>query len=83
MRTYVYLLSGLFFLQNLSAASLHIGMGFPYANLEEAAANATPGDTIFFHEGIHSGGQYVANLKGTFDNWIYIKNAHGCCTIRI
>jgi hypothetical protein len=77
MRTSTYLLSSLFFLQNLSATTLHIGSGFPYANFEQAASVALPGDTILFHAGTHLGGQYVANLQGTPENWIYIKNASG------
>jgi hypothetical protein len=58
-------------------ATLHIGAGFPYANFEAAAAVAQPGDTILFHAGTHSGGQYVANLQGTANAWIYIGNAPG------
>jgi len=59
------------------AATLHIGSGFPYSNFEDAAADAEPGDTIMFHEGHYLGGLFVNQLKGTTDNWIYIKNAMG------
>ncbi len=77
MRTFTFLLPSLFFLPNILASTLHIGSGFQYANFEQAAAAAQPGDTILFHEGTHAGGQFVANLQGTPDNWIFIKNADG------
>lgn len=78
MRT-SYPFIAIFLIASLSAhsATLHIGLGFAYANFEAAAADALPGDTIIFHGGIHTGGQYVANLKGTPDQWIYIQNAAG------
>ena len=75
MRTSAFLLSSLFFFQTIFANSLHIGNGFSYTNFEEAAAVAQPGDTILFHEGMHQGGQFVANLQGAADQWIYVKNA--------
>ena len=77
MRTSTFFFTSLFFLQNISAVTLHIGAGFPYSNFEQAAMVAQPGDTILFHEGNHSGGQFVANLQGTAENWILIKNAPG------
>ncbi len=58
-------------------ATLHVGVGQTYANFEAAAAAAQPGDTILFHGGTHSGGQYAANLQGTASQWIFIKNAAG------
>ncbi|MEO1258775.1 MAG: right-handed parallel beta-helix repeat-containing protein [Bacteroidota bacterium] len=75
MRTSAFLLSSLFLLQITSATTLHIGSGYPYNNFEEAAAIAQPGDTILFHEGVFPGGQFVANLQGAPDQWIYVKNA--------
>lgn len=59
---------------SINAATLHIGNGFPYANLEQAAIDALPGDTILFHEGTYSGGQYIFELQGTANAWIYITN---------
>lgn len=59
------------------ATTLHIGPGHPYATFEQAATDAQPGDTILFHGGTHTGGQYVADLQGTPDAWIYIQNAPG------
>ncbi len=41
-------------------------------SLSEAAKNAVPGDTILFKAGDYTGGNYISNLKGTFDNPIYI-----------
>ena len=53
MKTATLLLSSLFFLPNISAATLHIGVGHPYATFEQAAAVAVAGDTLLFHGGIH------------------------------
>lgn len=53
------------------ARTLHIGAG-GYASLEAAARDALPGDTIRFSSGVHAGGSYVANLRGTADKWILI-----------
>ncbi len=77
MKTFTFFLSCFLFLQNISAATLHIGQGHPYTDFEQAAAAALPGDTILFHAGVHTGGQYVANLQGMPDAWIYISNAPG------
>ncbi len=57
--------------------TLHIGNGFPYQNLEQAASDALPGDTILYHEGTYSGGQHIYQLQGTPNAWIYIQNAPG------
>ena len=59
------------------AATLHIGSGQTYATFEAAAADAQPGDTILFHAGTHTGEQYVADLQGTANAWIFIHNAPG------
>lgn len=64
-------------LQTNYAATLHIGSGHPYSDFEAAAADAQPGDTIVFHQGVYQGGLYVENLKGEPNNWIYIKNETG------
>ncbi len=77
MRTYSTFLAILTFSFQLNATTLHIGQGQQFANFEQAAAVAMPGDTILFHAGVHQGGQYVANLKGTSDSWITISNASG------
>lgn len=64
-------------LSNLLANTLHVGSDYEYSNISAAAPNAQPGDTILIHEGIYSGGQFMTNLQGTPDNWIYISNAPG------
>ena len=61
----------------MHAATLHVGMGQPYANLEAAAAAADPGDTILIHGGTYSGGLYIENLQGTSADWIYILAEEG------
>ncbi|MCB0521331.1 MAG: right-handed parallel beta-helix repeat-containing protein [Lewinellaceae bacterium] len=77
MRKSALFLSFSFSISVATASTLHIGQGFPYANFEQAAAVAQPGDTILFHAGTHAGGQFVANLQGSANAWIYIMNAPG------
>jgi hypothetical protein len=60
------------FFNCLFAETLHVGQGQPYVNLEDAAGQVLPGDTIMFHEGAYSGGQYVFGLQGTETDWITI-----------
>ena len=62
---------------SLSANTLHIGAGFPYASLEDAAPDAQPGDTLLIHSGTYSGGLFINNLQGLEEAWIYIQNAPG------
>lgn len=66
---------------HLPAATLHIGPGQPYPNLAAAAAVAQPGDTLLLHAATYSGGLFIANLKGTPNQWITIKNAPGATVI--
>ncbi|MBD3242665.1 MAG: hypothetical protein GF331_18890 [Chitinivibrionales bacterium] len=61
----------------LSATTLHVGSGQEYANLQPAADNAGPGDTILVHDGVYAGGQYVTGLQGTDDAWVFILAAEG------
>lgn len=63
------------------AATLHIGSGQPYASIQQAAAVARPGDTLLIHTGTYAGGQYIENLKGTANAWIFIRNAPGASVI--
>jgi hypothetical protein len=65
----------------LPAATLHIGAGQPYPTLTAAAAVAQPGDTLLMHGGTYPGGLFIANLKGTADQWITIKNAPGASVV--
>lgn len=78
-KTKFYLLA--FLLHGHFAASaqntLHVGAGHPYANLTSAANNAAPGDTILLHASTYPGGLHIANLQGTSDAWITIRNAPG------
>jgi hypothetical protein len=61
----------------VSAGTLHVGPGQGYASLESAAQGALPGDTILFHGGVYSGGEYVFGLQGETDAWIWILAAPG------
>lgn len=54
---------------------LHVGDSQAYTDFRAAAQAAEPGDTILIHGGTYTGGQYVANLKGTADSWIRIAAA--------
>lgn len=54
------------------AATLHVGADKEYTNLGNAARDARPGDTVYIHSGIYAGDQWIANLAGTTDSWIYI-----------
>ncbi|MEP7196110.1 MAG: hypothetical protein ABI851_06285, partial [Saprospiraceae bacterium] len=56
-------------------AQVHLGPGQAYANIEAAfKINAIkPGDTVYLHKGSYSGYQYIANLHGTSNKWIIIK----------
>lgn len=57
----------------LFATTLEVGNGKTYNRLQAAAVAAKPGDTILIHEGVYSGGDYIENLKGTSEAWIYIR----------
>ncbi|MFZ1676014.1 MAG: T9SS type A sorting domain-containing protein [Saprospiraceae bacterium] len=54
------------------AQTLHVGTGYPFETLTEAAAITVPGDTILVHEGTYAGGIFIADLKGTSSAWISI-----------
>ena len=41
------------------------GDGYMYSNIQEAAQDAVPGDTIMMFAGEYSGGQYIEELYGT------------------
>lgn len=44
----------------------------PIQNLQSAAKDAQPGDTILIRSGIYSSSNYIVNLQGTKENWITI-----------
>lgn len=67
------LLTLLFAIPSIAASrTLEVGPSGTYANLEAAAAQAEPGDTILFRAGIYAGGEHVSNLQGTPSAWITI-----------
>lgn len=72
MKTLSALLLLLFVAPSLPARVLEVGAGAPYANLQPAAADARPGDTILFRGGTYPGGAFVNGLQGTPDAWITI-----------
>lgn len=61
------ILSGIAF-----ADVLYVGESESYSGLEQAAADANPGDTILFRSETYQGGEHVSNLQGSEDNRIYI-----------
>ncbi|GAB4493036.1 MAG: hypothetical protein OHK0019_16140 [Saprospiraceae bacterium] len=73
--------ASLFLFARVDAATLHVGAGQPYPNLSAAVNTVAPGDTILIHAGSYSGGLYFANLKGTANQWITIRNAPGATVI--
>lgn len=62
---------------DLESAVLRVGPGFAYANVQPACAAARSGDSILMRGGTYAGGQYIANLKGTAAQWIYIGASAG------
>src|SRR3989339_517312 len=56
----------------LSATVLNVGAGFTYSTLSDAAQAAEPGDTILVNNVVQDDTQWISELKGTSDNWIYI-----------
>ncbi len=46
-------------------------------NLQDAAKNVEPGDTILVRAGIYSSPNYISNLKGTAEKWITITAPKG------
>lgn len=50
---------------------------FEHTNLTSAARQSSPGDTILLTAGIYSGGEFIENLKGDADAYIFIKSAPG------
>ncbi|MCF8238142.1 MAG: right-handed parallel beta-helix repeat-containing protein [Saprospiraceae bacterium] len=60
--------------------TLEIGVGKPYATLEQAAQAAQPGDTLLLSPGVHSGGMYIENLQGLPQSWIVIRGKPGAGT---
>lgn len=57
----------------LTARTLHVGTGQPYASPALAAREARPGDTILVHDGTYRGTFWIENLQGTADQYIVIR----------
>ena len=57
---------------HMAAATLHIGAGYPYASLEEAAGVALPGDILLVHNGVYRQREDIAQLRGEADAPILI-----------
>ncbi|MBL7997956.1 MAG: right-handed parallel beta-helix repeat-containing protein [Candidatus Kapabacteria bacterium] len=57
----------------LNAGTIQVGSGRQYQRLQQATAVAKPGDTILLDAGVYSGGDYIENLHGTTDAWIFIR----------
>ncbi len=55
-----------------SSTTLHVGSGYPFRGFGEAARHVKPGDTVLIHSGTHPGDQWVEDLSGTAEDWIYI-----------
>jgi hypothetical protein len=75
MNKAITLLVSLFFAQYIQATIHHIGNGYPYTKVEDAAPFAVPGDTIMLHDGIHPAQGTIQNLHGQPGAWIYIMGA--------
>ncbi len=57
---------------SLFANILNVGAGFTYSTLSDAAQVAQPGDTILVRNVVQDDTQFISELKGTQENWIYI-----------
>ena len=77
MRAFKLLILLLFASSVLQAKTLEIGTGFTYQNLNNAAKDVAPGDTILFHKGQYTGNQFLSNLQGEPSKWIYITTSPG------
>ena len=60
-----------------TANTLEVGSGHPYATLDAALQDVTPGDTILVHGGTYAGGLFADNIQGTAEAWITIMAATG------
>ena len=70
------ILSAFFFFALLLTSysrTLDVGTGRQYTRLQQAAAQAQPGDTILLHAGVYTGGDAFSNLAGTDKDWIVVR----------
>lgn len=77
MKKAVFLLLCFFTVMGAKGVILHVGSGQTYASLSQAAAVAEPGDTVLFHAGVYSGGQFISGLHGTAEKPIVLMAAPG------
>ncbi len=56
---------------------LEVGVGKTYSSVANAAGDAQPGDTILVFAGNYSGSNFIYDLHGTSDNYIYILGEPG------
>jgi hypothetical protein len=61
----IFLIGCAFSTSLLNASTLLVGPGQPYANPQQAAGAAQPGDTILITVGEYRGTYWIENLKGT------------------
>lgn len=57
----------------LRSQVLEVGPGKPFAQINQAAAVAQPGDTILVAPGTYPGGMFIANLQGAPGQWITLR----------
>ncbi|HRE57180.1 MAG TPA: hypothetical protein PLW09_05105, partial [Candidatus Kapabacteria bacterium] len=77
MRTACFFLFVLWSGFAMKATVLEIGVGKQFAQLQQAATQAAPGDTLLLYEGVYGGGEYIENLKGTPQHYTIIRAAQG------
>jgi hypothetical protein len=76
MRKIVIIFAFLIVSFTLEAKMLEVGEGKEFLNIQDAALQALPGDTIFVYAGVYQGGMFISQLQGTTNNKIYIIGEH-------
>jgi len=66
------LLVFLFAINLLLGKTIEVCPNCPIQNLQSAAKEAKPGDTILIRAGIYTSSNYISDLQGTNENWIII-----------
>lgn len=72
---FIALIYSLLGLNWLNSAVLRVGTNMPFTDLNSAAKQANPGDTIEIKGGVYSGTQLLYNLQGSSDAYIVIRAA--------
>lgn len=60
----------------LSAATLEVGPGKPYANPAQAAQNAEAGDTVLIFPATYTGTYFIEDLHGNAGQWITFRGTN-------